>query len=49
MSPLVQFKIVVLFALSVIAVTVIFNFLWRGFAVHHADNPAVQGLNAVLN
>lgn len=49
MSPLVQFKVVVLFALAVIAVNVIFNFLFRGFAAHHADNPAVQGLAAVVN
>jgi hypothetical protein len=46
-SALLRFKALVLFAVSVVAVLIIWHFLWYGFAAHHADNPAVQGLSAL--
>lgn len=34
--------------LTVAATLVVLNFLWGGFAAHHADSPAVQGLKNLL-
>lgn len=37
------------FIVAVGAANYAFHYLWRGFAVHHADSPAVQGAASVLN
>lgn len=34
-----------LFLLSVLAATIFWNFLIRGFTAHHANSPAAQALN----
>lgn len=42
-----RFKVVAMFLIAVLAATVFWNFLLRGFLMHHADNPAAQGLSAL--
>lgn len=42
-------KIVFMFLMAVLAAMAFWGFVFRGFAAHHADNPAVQGAAVILN
>lgn len=42
-----RFKIVIMFLIAVLAAMIFWNFLLRTWTIHHADNPAVQGLVAL--
>jgi hypothetical protein len=44
-----RFKVVVMFLIAVLAALIFWGFILRGWAVHHADNPAVKGLMALTN
>lgn len=37
------------FIVAVFAANYAGHYLWRGFSVHHADSPSVQGVASVLN
>lgn len=43
-----RFKVVAMFLLAVLAAMLFWGFLVRGYAAHHADNAAVQGLAGLL-
>jgi hypothetical protein len=44
-----RFKVVAMFLIAVLAATIMWNFLLRGFLVHYADQPWAQGLSGVTN
>lgn len=42
-----RFKIVIMFLIAWLAAKLFWNFVLRAWAIHHSDNPAVQGLMAL--
>jgi hypothetical protein len=43
-----RFKVVASFLLAVLFAMLFWGYLIRGSAIHHADNPAVQGAAGLL-
>jgi hypothetical protein len=42
-----RFKVIAMFLIAVLAATIFWNFLLRGFLAHFADQPWAQGLAGV--